>query len=159
MQYNNHDENLDFLAEKIKDIRIALFKSHINAELQLPNNIIQVLRVEDDGTALFFTSCNGDYADKLTTSFFAELDFYKKGTQCRLHLNGTATIVKEDVEELLNQSNYSKGTADRLVLVRFKITQAEYFENKPENISWKERIKAAFNHLFVMPSHRVYDFS
>ena len=59
MQYNNHDENLDFLAEKIKDIRIALFKSHINSELQLPNNIIQVLRVEDDGTLLFFTSCNG----------------------------------------------------------------------------------------------------
>ena len=35
----NHDNNLVFLKEKINLIKIALFKSEINSELQLPNNI------------------------------------------------------------------------------------------------------------------------
>ncbi len=50
MQQRYHDENLVFLKEKIREIKFALFKSEINSELQLPNNIIQNLKVEDDGT-------------------------------------------------------------------------------------------------------------
>ncbi len=160
MQYRYHDENLAFLKEKIKDIRIALFKSEINSELQLPNNIIQTLKVEDDGTIWFFTSCNGEYAQNIDRSFYAYLDYYKKGTECRLQLSGRATIVEDDGEAFLTMSNYSKSTASRLVLVKMKIMQAEYFETKQSvnNVSWKEKVKVAFTHLFA-PAHRIYDFS
>ena len=160
MQYRYHDENLAFLKEKIKDIKIALFKSEINSELQLPNNIIQALKVEDDGTIWFLTSCTGDHAKSIDKTFYAYLDFYKKGTECRLQLSGRAPIVEDEQESFLTMSNYSKSTADRLVLVKFKIMQAEYFETKlQQNISWKEKMKVAINHLFFNPSHRVYDFS
>ena len=160
MQYRYHDENLVFLKEKIKDIKIALFKSEINSELQLPNNIIQTLKVEDDGTIWFFTSCNGEHAQNIDRSFYAYLDYYKKGTECRLQLSGRATIIEDDGEAFLTMSNYSKSTASRLVLVKMKIMQAEYFENKLQtNVSWKEKMKVAINHFFFNPSHRVYDFS
>jgi general stress protein 26 len=159
MHHKYDDENLVFLKEKIKDIKIALFKSEINSELRLPNNIIQTLKVEDDGTIWFFTSCSGDHAQNIDKSFYAYLDYYKKGTECRLQLSGRATIVEDDDESFLTMSNYSKSTANRLVLVKMKIMQAEYFENRLPNVSWKEKVKVAFNHLFFNPSHRVYDFS
>ena len=159
MQYRYHDENLVFLKEKIKDIKIALFKSEINSELQLPNNIIQTLKVEDDGTIWFFTSCSGEHAQSIDKSFYAYLDYYKKGTECRLQLSGRATIVEDDGEAFLTISNYSKSTANRLVLVKMKIMQAEYFETRTQlNVSWKEKVKVAFTHLFT-PAHRVYNFS
>lgn len=160
MEQHYTDENLIFLKEKIKDIKIALFKSEINSELQLPNNIIQTLKVEDDGTIWFFTSCNGEYAQNIVKSFYAYLDYYKKGTECRLQLSGRATIVDDDGEAFLTMSNYSKSTASRLVLVKMKIMQAEYFETKQQqHVSWKEKMKGAFNQLFLQPSHRIYDFS
>ncbi|MEJ7625491.1 MAG: pyridoxamine 5'-phosphate oxidase family protein [Ferruginibacter sp.] len=160
MQQRYTDENLVFLKEKIKDIKVALFKSEINSELQLPNNIIQTLKVEDDGTIWFFTSCNGDHAKSIEKTFYAYLDYYKKGTECRLQLSGKANIVDDESDGFLTMSNYSKSTASRLVLVKMKIMQAEYFENKlPQNITWKEKMKGAFNQLFFNPAHRVYDFS
>ncbi|MDB5202263.1 MAG: hypothetical protein JWQ27_1672 [Ferruginibacter sp.] len=155
-----HDENLSFLQEKIKQIKVALFKSEINSELQLPNNIIQTLKVEDDGHLWFFTSCAGDYAKSIERSFYAYLDFYKKGTDCRIQVSGKATIVEDDAEDFLLMSNYSRSTAGRLVLVKMKIMQAEYFENKTTPmISWKEKLRGAFQNLFYTPSHRVYDFN
>lgn len=160
MSYHYTDENLTFLKEKIKDIKVALFKSEMNSELQLPNNIIQTLKVEDDGTIWFFTSCAGDYAKSVDKSFYAYLDYYKKGTECRLQLSGKATIVEDENESFLNMSNYSKSTASRLVLVKMKIMQAEYFENKSlQPVSWKEKMNRAISQLFFNPSHRVYDFS
>ncbi|MEP7165598.1 MAG: pyridoxamine 5'-phosphate oxidase family protein [Ferruginibacter sp.] len=159
MQYNYQDENLAFLKEKIREIKIALFKSEINSELQLPNNIIQVLKIEDDGTIWFFTSCSGKQAESIERSFYAYLDFYKKGTDCRLQISGRASIADND-EGLFDMSNYSKGISGSLILVKMKIMQAEYFESSQlGNVSLTERIKSVINHLFVTPQHRVYDFS
>lgn len=154
------DTNLAFLQEKIKDIKIALFKSEMNSELQLPNNIIETLKVEEDGYVWFFTSCAGDYAKHVDKSFYAYLDYYKKGTDCRIQLSGKASIVEDDNGELLIISNYSRSTASRLVLVKMKIMQAEYFENKQTvNNTWKEKLFGVFNNLFVNDSRRIYDFN
>ena len=161
MPYHHHDENLHLIKEKIKEIKIAIFKSEINSELQLPNNIIQALKVEDDGTVWFFTSCSGDHKNTIDRSFYAYLDFYRKGIEGRLQVSGHATIVNEDEEELLSISNYSKSIADRLVLVKMKMMQAEYTDTRlvPE-IPWIERMKIAFNHFFFEHTNRkIYDFT
>ena len=160
MQYFHHDKNLDFLKEKIKDIKIALFKTELNPELQLPNNIIQTLKVEDDGTVWFFTSCNGKQVENIDSSFYAYLSYQKKGTGCRLQLSGKACLVKNDDDGLFSMCNYAKGSYGKLVLVKMKIMQAEFFENKFfENISWSEKIKNSFNYLFMPSAHRTYNFS
>jgi Pyridoxamine 5'-phosphate oxidase like len=160
MQYYYQDRNLDFLKEKIQDIKIALFKTELNPALQLPNNIIQTLKVEKDGTIWFFTSCNGNHVKNIDGSFYAYLNYQKKGSGCRLQLSGKASLVENDDEGLFSIGNYPKGSYGRLVLVKMKIMQAEFFENKPvENISWAEKIKNTFNELFMPPAHRVYNFS
>ena len=160
MQYNYQDENLYFLKTKIQDIKIAMFKSEINIGLQLPNNIIQTLKVEDDGTIWFFTSCSGNHAELDNKSFYAYLNYYKKGTGCRLQVSGKASIVDKEDDTLFPDSNYSKGTYSRLALVKLKMMQAEYFENKDlRSLSWTDKIKNSFDHLFMTPTDRVYDFS
>jgi len=160
MQSFYQDRNLDFLKDKIKDIKIALFKTELNPELQLPNNIIQTLKVEDDGTIWFFTSYNGNQVENIDSSFYAYLSYQKKGTNCRLQLSGKACLVKNDDNGLFSICNYAKGNYGKLVLVKLKIMQAEFFENRPfENTSWGEKIKNSFTHLFMPPAHRIYNFS
>ena len=162
MQVKYDDESLLFLKEKINAIKFAIFKSDIHSELQLPNNIIQVLKVEDDGTIWFLTSCTGEHSKTIDRSFYAYLDFYRKGTGCRLQLSGNATIVEDDDEVFLTMSNYSKEVASsgRLVLIQMKMMQAEYFENKIEPVGTiKDKIKIIFHQLFLSNSHKSYNFS
>lgn len=160
MQYFHRDSNLEFLKEKIKDIKIALFKTELNPELQLPDNIVQTLKVEDDGTVWFFTSCNGKDIDQIDKSFYAYLNYQKKGSDCRLQLSGKASIVKQDNEGLFSICNYSKGSYGRLVLVKMKIMQAEFFENKlSEDVSWTGKLKNTFSHFFMPPVQKTYNFS
>ena len=53
-----------------------------------------------------------------------------------------------------------KGAYGKLVLVKLKIMQAEFFENRPAaTASFADKIKNMINHLFPAPTHRVYDFS
>lgn len=161
MTYHNNHEDFNFLREKIKEIKVAIFKSEINSELQLPNNIIQVLKVEDDGNIWFFTSCSGEHKNTIDRNFYVYLDFYRKGVDGRLKISGHATIVEDEDERFLAISNYSISTANRLVLVKMKIMQAEYIDNRPvPKISWVERMRLAFNHFFFETSnHQVYDFT
>ena len=162
MQLDNNQEHVRFVKEKVEMIRFALFKAAISSELRLPNNIIETLKVEDDGTIWFLTSCNGEHAKTIERSFYAQLDFYRKGTDCRLQLGGNATIAEDDNETFITLSNYSKavGASGRLVLIKMKITEAEYFENKTEFAgSIKDKVKIMFNNLFLYNPHRKYNFS
>ena len=160
MQINYHDKNLGFLTEKINEIKIALFRTELSSELQLPNNIIQTLKVEDDGTVWFFTSFNGEHCRNIDRPFYAYLNYNKKGTGCRLQLSGKTSIVKNDDNRLFSMCNYDKGTYGRLVLVKMKIMQAEFFESKAsEPNTWTEKLKQTFSYLFQQPAHKIYNFS
>jgi general stress protein 26 len=160
MNHTDNYENMVFLKKKIRQLKIALFKSEINTELKLPYNIVQILKTEDDGSVWFLTSCNGEQAKNIERSFYAYLDFYRKGTGCRLQLSGRATIVEDDNETFLTMSNYSPNISGRLVLIKMKIMQAEYFENKPSvEGTWKDRLWATLNQVFLYNPHKVYDFS
>lgn len=153
------DENLAFLRSKINQIKIALFKSETDFELQLPNNIVQTLSVEDDGTIWFFTTCNGCHARFMDKSFYAYLNYYKKDTGCRLQLGGKAIIVENSEHSFVEAADYSKELYTT-VLVKMKIMQAEFFENKiTPDVSWTEKIKSVLSGLFLPATHRIYNFS
>jgi len=158
----NHlpDRNLSFINDKINEIKIALFKTELGAELQLPNNIIQTLKADDDGTVWFFTSFNGKYCRNIDRPFYACLYYNKKGSDCRLQLSGKASMHNYDDAGLFSICNYTKGTYGRLVLVKMKIMQAEYFENKiGTNHSWTEKLKQTFNLIFQPSHNRSFSFS
>lgn len=159
MQKNG--ENFSFITDKIKEIKVGLFKSEIDSELWLPNNIVQILRVDESGQLWFFTSCSKMHAAHINRSFYAYLDFHKRGTDTRLLVNGPATIVDEEGDKiaLMPQSNYSNSVASSLVLVKMKIMQAEYFDGHEQpGSSWTERFMHTINSWFSDSNHRVIDF-
>jgi hypothetical protein len=145
---HNNDTTLAFLKEKIEEIRIALFKAEINSELQLPNNIISTLKVDEEGYIWFYTSCNGSYATQVDKEFFAYLDYYQKGRDSRLRVNGRASIIDgcgSDADTTIGNSS--------LILLKMKIMQAEYFGHDIEKQqTWMDRIKTTFTDLLAGPS-------
>lgn len=158
--HHKQGEHLVFLKDKINDIKIALFRSESDFELQLPNNIIQTLRVEDDGTIWFFTTCNGCHARFINMPFFAYLNYYKKDTGRRLLLGGKAVIVNDCTESSFAAANDFSKDNYTSVLVKMKIMQAEFFETRMNNeVSWPEKIRSFFSGLFISPAHKVYNFS
>lgn len=157
MQFN--DTHLAFLREKIKDIRVALFKSEINSELSLPNNVIETIHTDEEGNVYFFTSCNGNHAGQITLPFYAYLDYHKKGSDIRLRVSGKASIVREDGDIAAPESEERGISSRSIVLVKMKIMQAEYFgESVQQNITWTQKFKATFNHFFFPSSEQHYYF-
>lgn len=151
------NQHLLFLETKIHEVKRAIFKADINAELQLPNNIISILKTDSKGNVWFFTSCNRGYANKIDKHFFAYLDFFQKGQQFRLRLSGNASIVEGDEEESSVADAPSKGD---IVLIKFKILYAAYLENKPSlNLSITNKVKIFFSTFFIPAGGRRYDFS
>ncbi len=150
------DDNLQFLLNKINSIKVARFTAEINAELQLPNNIISTLKTDSEGNIWFFTSCNGAYARHIDKQFHAYLEYYQKGQDCRLRLSGKAVIVEDNESEVENEA---VPTGKNFLLIKFKMMHAEYFENKGlSHVSIKEKVKSFFTEIFV-PSNRIYDFT
>ena len=115
------DDNLLFLEDKIREIKMAIFKPEINTELKLPNSVISTIKTDSNGNIWFLTSCNGTYKKSIDSNFFAYLDYHQKGQGCRLRLSGKALIVEED-----NEGNSPIAGADlsadaNIVLIKFKI--------------------------------------
>ena len=137
-----NDTTLSFLKQKIEDIKVALFKAEIASVLRLPNNIINTLKVDDDGHIWFYTSCNGMYAHEIDKEFFAYLDYYQKGRDARLRVSGRTCIVEDNDADATAIENSS------LLLLKMKIMQAEYFGADAEKQqTWINRIKTTFTEL------------
>lgn len=155
----NNDTPLSFLRNRIREIKVALFKSEINSELSLPNNIIQTISVDDEGFIYFFTSCNNSYAAQINQPFYAYLDYHKKGTDIRLCISGSAQIISEEKDEDVSESVLPGFPGSCVVLVKMKMMQAEYSGHPEERVSLAQRIKHSFTHLFTQaPSGHHYTF-
>lgn len=149
------DTSLLFLQKKIKEIKIARFKTEIDSGLQLPNNIVSTLKIDDDGNIWFFSSCKGQHAKNIDQDFYAHLEYYQKGGAYRIRTSGKATIIQD---ESFTHSCDSKANYN-LVLIRFKIMNAEYFENKSLlTSSLKTRVKDFFTEMLYSQHYRKFDF-
>ena len=151
------NENLLFLQKKIGEIKIARFSAEIDAGLQLPNNIISTLKTDSDGNIWFFSSCRGEHAKNIDQDFYAYLEYYQKGGAYRLRTGGRATIIQDETVPYYTKS---KNSIDNLVLIRFKIMTAEYFEEKAlQTSSLKTRVKDFFTEMLYSQRYRKFDFA
>lgn len=154
----NQLENFNYLKQKINEIKVALFRPELDSELQMPGNIVQTLKVDNDGTIWFFTTLNGYHAAMIDKPFFACLDYHKKGSGCQLKLNGEAIIADYAGYDLCSPGN-AMDSIYTMALVKMKITHAEIFEKKDlTKISFPQKIKTVINHFFT-PQQRIYNFS
>ena len=144
------DDNLRFIQDKIQAFKMAMFRAEMDSELQLPNNIISTFKTDDEGNIWFFTSCNGAYANHFEQDFFAHLQYYQKGQDSCLRLNGRASIVRDEEEDNAITGNNSNLGIGAIVLIQFKFLHAKYFENKQATYRYlKYKLTTFFNKLFI----------
>ncbi len=142
--------NLDFLREKINELRSALFFNTGNAVLRLPTSIITTLKMDEAGQVWFFVNRPEQYLHEFDKEFPARLDFFRKGKRFFLQLTGKAYIVS-DPEELYEvvsvEDDIKQKAISHLVLIKFKIATADYYERPVPGKSIAEKVRLQLNRL------------
>lgn len=117
-----NDTNLQFIREKVCELRSAIMYVTSNGLVKLGNDIVTALKVDDEGQLWFITN-RPTHAEECEESFPARLLFYKKGVNFFLEVSGKATIV--------STTYFSQGKGEPRgckVLVKMGMTNIEYTE-------------------------------
>jgi hypothetical protein len=135
------------ILQLIAQIKLAVFKAEFHSELRLPNNIVHVLKInEEEGCIWFSTFCNPHYVPFLHEEFFATLQFHQKGSNFSIYINGKGSIVQE---------RYKKGS--NKVLIKLKILHAETEKNISATVF--QKIKEKFFSLGWFRQKKEFHFS
>lgn len=138
-----HASDLRFLREKIQDLRNAIFFSENTSLLRMATTVVSVSKVDELGQMWFFVPRPQQALHEFDREFPARLEFFKKGRRYYLHVSGRAFIVT-DPEEVngLVHDDLRKQTAQNQVLIKVRVTKADYFECPGEQGNamgwWKE---------------------
>lgn len=144
------ENNLTFLREKVQELRSALFFNTSNAVLKLPTCIISTLKVDEAGQIWFFVHRPEQYLHEFDKEFPARLEFFQKGKRFFLHLSGKAYIITdpEELNEIISVEDDIKQTAkSRMVLIKFKTSNANYFERVMPGKTIVEKMRSQLSRL------------
>lgn len=121
-----------FLKEKIKNLASAIFFNQSDAVLKLPTSIVRILHVDEYGYIWFFVQKPAQQLTEFEKEFPIRLDFFRKGLDYSLQLLGTGHIISDPEEQLIITSNINEikqFNPEKLILVKVKMTRADYFDN------------------------------
>ena len=134
-----NQSNLQFLQKKIQELKNALFFSQNTSLLRMSTTIVSILRVDELGQVWFFVSKPQQALHEFDREFPVKLEFFRKGKKFFLHLTGKAFIVT-DPEEIncLVFDEIKERVADHMVLIKVRMTKADYFESTPaaDHVGW-----------------------
>jgi hypothetical protein len=134
-----NDNYVDFLRDRINEIRSAIFFNLSNSPFKLPTAIISVLKTDQQGQIWFFLPAPEMHLEEEDFIFPARLDFYRKGKSFYLTVNGTAnaTFDLENTglcDELPGLE--SEIACKRFLLIKLKIACVEYSEKVTKVKNW-----------------------
>lgn len=122
------EPTLPILREKIYKIRSALMYSMSNELIKIPNSIVTIMRVDDDGQLWFISKRPYYPVSECEESFPVRLVFYRKGVSFRMEVSGKATIVKGEGAEVFSLPE--SGDPDSLVLIKMNMQNFQLTERK-----------------------------
>lgn len=123
------ETQIRFIQEKIQDLRSALFYSVSDALLKMPTTIITALNVDNAGQVWFLINRPSQYLDDFDQEFPVRLDFFKKGKDFFLKLNGKAAVIQDltGLDNLEFMPPDMKETAvSRMLLVKVRVQHVDY---------------------------------
>jgi general stress protein 26 len=145
------NQQLNFLQEKIREIGSAIFFNLSNSVLKLPTSIVTSLEVDDYGFVWFFIQKPKQNVREFENEFPVRLDFFRKGKDCFLQVNGKGWVVTdpEEMNAFVTLPDEAKKLAlNEMVLVKVKITKAEYYETRATRQSWWQAAASSFTTWF-----------
>ncbi|HEY9363703.1 MAG TPA: hypothetical protein VIQ00_10605 [Chitinophagaceae bacterium] len=149
------DTHLQFLQQKIMEIKSALFFSMNSAVLKFPTSLITAFKVDDLGCIWFFTNKPQQNIQEFDRTFPARLDFFRKGVDQQLKISGKAYIITdpEELNNLINISDDIKMKAmNELILIKVKVVNVECFDIRREpNENWLQGISTKLYRMLFQP--------
>ena len=119
----HNDPNLQFIREKISQLRSAIMYNNSQEVIKYPNNIINAINVDDEGHLWFTAKRPACHMEECEYSFPARLHFYRKGLLFYVEASGKATVVDPSYAEAgeetmllkmsLNSVEYTEADTDR----------------------------------------------
>jgi hypothetical protein len=146
------ENQLNFLREKIEELRSALFFNTSDAVLKLPSCVINTLQVDEAGQLWFFVNRPGQYLHEFDKEFPARLNFFRKGKQFFLNLTGKAFIISdpEELNQVISVDDEVKQKAmAQMVLIKFKITNAEYDERVMPGKGLVQKLRSQLSRMML----------
>lgn len=134
---------IQFLQQKIQELRSALFFSMTSSVLKMPTRIVTALKVDEWGQIWFFVQRPPQLIEAFDREFSAQLDFFKKGKDFFIKIIGRARIVydPEEVTCLVDLPEEIKRKAmDQLVLIKVMILRADYYEHMISRTNWMRNL-------------------
>ena len=119
----------------LQKMNVGLFKTDVASNIYLPNNIINVLDTDDDGSIYFYSTCRKTNLAFVDKSFYCTIEFNQKGYASVLKISGVAEIVEND--------KISSPDNDQ-VLIKLVVQQSVY---KSEKISLFSTLVDKFSSL------------
>jgi len=130
-QYMLPDTNLEFIRNRIYEIRTALLYSLSDEIIKLPTSLISVQKVDEKGQIWFLMNRTPQLMEKNEQRFPARLQFYRKGKPFYMQVSGHAAMV-ENIAALNHlfsaPRTIRKAVSHNLIVVKLKIDSVEYHE-------------------------------
>ncbi|RYY99471.1 MAG: hypothetical protein EOO11_04855 [Chitinophagaceae bacterium] len=144
-------QQLHFLQEKIRTIGSAIFFNQSDAVLKLPTSVVTNFKVDDYGYVWFFMKKPHQDIRQFEQDFPVRLDFFRKGVDCFLQVQGKGWIVT-DPEEMyafleMNEDVNPQIFQD-MTLVKVKMQKAEFYETATRTQSWWQHAWNTMTTLF-----------
>jgi hypothetical protein len=141
-----NDTNLQFIREKIIQLRSAVMYDASDGLVKLGNDIVTAVRVDDEGHLWFVTNNPLQNIEECEQCFPARLCFYRKGIHFTMEISGRATIVNNDYSYDY-VSTESKSKKSKKVLVKLAMINIEYTE--PHTKRPKSRVELMLENWYT----------
>src|SRR5215470_116719 len=126
------DTQQKFLHERIINLGSAIFFNQSDAVLKLATSIVRISHVDDYGYIWFFMQKPQQALNEFEKEFPVKLDFFRKGLDYSLQVIGKGCIINDPEEMLViteNMKEISQFNPEKMILIKVKMTRADYFEN------------------------------
>lgn len=157
MKKNQHND-LAFLKEKIHKIGSALFFPENGNLFRYPVSIINIARTDATGNLWFYVYQPWASEDALQNDFPVTMDFFKKGSDFSIKVQGTAKIYQEQ-DEIVDIPKWMSAIKSKdFLLVRVKMCSAEYFDYNPQpTLTVLQKLMASWNNwMYSLKPHYRY---
>ena len=116
------DPNLQFIREKITQLRTAVMYSMSNSLVKLPNDIVSLVKMDEEGQLWFLAHFPSQSLSQCERVFPVRLHFFRKGHDYFVEVSGKATIESDMAEPAMEGDNKTA------VLVKMTMRNIEYKE-------------------------------
>jgi hypothetical protein len=122
------DTNFQFIRDKIYRLHTAIMYSMSNELIKIPNSIVNVVRIDDDGHLWFHCKAPLQSVPEYEKNFPVRLHFFRKGFNYFVEVSGGATIVKGQHNEYMIADKEN----ERSLLIKMSINYAEFTDMQPQ---------------------------